>query len=286
MRAIWKGHISFGLVNVPVTLYPAERRSDLSFHMIDSRNFSRVRYERVNAETGEEVPWDQVVKGYEFDDGSYVVLEKEELEQIAPEATQTIDVEAFVDLDDIDLVYFDKPYYLEPGKKGEKGHVLLREVLHDSGKAAIAKVVIRTRQYIAAMVPRGKALVLMLLRYPQELVPQDELALPAGNGAKVKVGKQELNMAKTLVESMSTDWDPEQYHDEYREALMAWIEKKAKADGVERIPEAKASPEFPPTINLMEALKKSVQKSSAPPRKKKAKSARTRKKASRRKKAG
>ncbi|HRX84691.1 MAG TPA: Ku protein [Phycisphaerae bacterium] len=287
MRAIWKGHISFGLVNVPVALYSAEQRADVSFHLIDSRDFSRVRYERVNAETGEEVPWDQVVKGYEFDDGSYVVMQKEELEQVAPEAAQTVEIEAFVDLDQIDPMYFDKPYYLEPGKKGAKGYALLREVLRASGRVGIARVVIRSRQYIAAMAPRDDALVLTLLRYPQEIASMDELDLPGDDLTKVGVTKSELNMARTLVDSMSADWNPDAYHDEYREALMARIEQKIEAGEINRVSEAKAAPSsLPPTINLMDALKQSVKQSGGSGGKKKSTTAKTKKKAKRRKKAG
>jgi len=287
MRAIWKGHISFGLVNVPVALYSAEQRADVSFHLIDSRDFSRVRYERVNAETGEEVPWDQVVKGYEFDDGSYVVMQKEELEQVAPEAAQTVEIEAFVELDQIDPMYFDKPYYLEPGKKGAKGYALLREVLRASGRVGIARVVIRSRQYIAAMAPRDDALVLTLLRYPQEIASMDELDLPGDDLTKVGVTKSELNMARTLVDSMSADWNPDAYHDEYREALMARIEQKIEAGEINRVSEAKAAPSsLPPTINLMDALKQSVKQSGGSGGKKKSTTAKTKKKAKRRKKAG
>lgn len=258
MRPIWKGHISFGLVNVPVTLYPAEQRTDLHLHMIDSRNFSRVRYERVNAETGEEVPWDQIVKGFEYDDGNYVVVSKEELEQLSPEATKAVEIEAFVDLAEIDLMYFDKPYFLEPAKGGEKGYALLRDALRESGKAGIARVVIRTRQYLAAMVPRGDALVLNLLRYPQELRSAEDLKLPAG-AEELGTSKQELKMAKMLVDSMTTEWNPEEYHDEYREALMGWIEKRIESGQVQRAPELRpAAEEAPAPINLMEALKKSL----------------------------
>ncbi len=261
-RPIWKGHISFGLVNVPVSLYSAEQRADISFHLIDSRAFSRVRHERVNSETGEEVPWDQVVKGYQFDSDSYVVMQPEELKQVAPEASQTVEIDSFVELEQIDPMYFDKPYYLEPGKKGDKGYALLREVLRDSGKVGIARVVIRTRQYIAAMAPRGNALVLTLLRYPQELSSPDELDLPGENLSKVGVSKAELTMARTLVDSMSAKWDPDQYHDEYRDALMKWINNKIEAGEINRVTEAKAAPSsLPPTINIMDALKKSVQKS-------------------------
>ena len=222
MRPIWKGHISFGLVNVPVVLYPAEQRADLQLHLIDSRNFSRVRYERVNAETGEEVPWNKAVKGYEYGDGNYVVLGSDELKQAAPEATKTIEIERFVNLDDIHQLYFDKPYYLEPDKKGAKPYALLREAMRETGKAGIARVVIRTRQYLSAMVVRDNALVLNLLRYHQELRSLKELDLP-GDLKEVGVKAQEMKMARDLLESMSGEWDPAEFHDEYREKLMAWI---------------------------------------------------------------
>lgn len=258
MRSIWKGHISFGLVNVPVVLYSAEQRADLQLHLLDSRNFSRVRYERVNAETGEEVPWDQTVKGFEYDDGSYVVIGKDELKQAAPEATQTVEIEQFVDLDEIDPVYFDKPYYLEPSKKGEKGYALLREAMRETGKAGIARVVIRTRQYLAAMAPRGEGLVLNLLRYHQELRDMEELKLP-GSLDEVGVKAQELKMARDLVESMSEAWDPAAFHDEYREKLTAWIQKRIESGQIEQAPEAGGpAEEGPAPINLMEALKKSL----------------------------
>src|SRR5687768_13654643 len=163
-RPIWKGHISFGLVNVPVVLNAAERRrADLSFRMIDSRNAARVRYERVNEETGEEVPWDKIVKGYEYEEGNYVLLSEEELENASAEMTRTIEIEEFVDLSEIDVRFFDRPYILAPGNKGDKGYVLLREAIQGAGKAGIAKVVIRARQYLAALIAQDDALVLELL---------------------------------------------------------------------------------------------------------------------------
>jgi DNA end-binding protein Ku len=282
MRAIWKGHISFGLVNVPVSLYPAEQRTDLQFHMVDSRDFARVRYERVNAETGAEVPWDQIVKGYEYDDGNYVVFGKDELEKVAPEATKAVEIEAFVDLDGIDPLFFDKPYYLKPGKKGEKGYVLLRDAMRESGKAGIARVVIRTREYLAAMTPRGDAIVLNLLRYQQEIRPLSELEIP-GSAEQAGVTKQEAKMAKTLIDSMAAEWNPADYHDEYREAMLKWIEKKIETGEIKQGPEASdaAHDDIPGPINMMEALRKSLEttKKPAPKRKKSSKKAASRKKA-------
>lgn len=258
MRPIWKGHITFGLVNVPVTLYPAEQRSDLHLHMLDSRNRSRVRYQRVNAETGEEVPWDQIVKGFEYDSGSYVVIEEEELKEASPEATRSVEIEGFVDLAEIDPIYFDRPYYLEPGAKGEKGYALLRDTLAESGKAGIASVVIRTRQYVAAMAVRERALVLYLLRYAQEVRPMDDLTLP-GPAKESGVTAAEMKMARTLVDSMEMEWDASAYHDEYRAALMEWIERKIESGDIARAPEAGEPGEAAaPPKDMMEALRESV----------------------------
>lgn len=256
-RPVWRGHISFGLVSVPAALLAAERRADIQLHMIDSRNLSRIRYERVNVETGEEVPWNQIVKGYEYADGSYVVITEEEIKKAAPRQTQAIDIEAFVDLSEIDLTYFDRPYYVTPRQGGEKGYVLLREVLRESGKAGVARVVIRTRQHLAALVGRDDVLVLNLLRFPQEIIPASRLDLPATLDA-VRIGAAERTMAKSLVDSMTAPWRPKDYHDEFRGALMAWIEERVRTGKVERVTEAEDMDEPPAPINIMDALKRSL----------------------------
>ena len=164
-RPIWKGHISFGLINIPVTLYPAEQRSELHFNLIDDRNKARVRYQRVNERTGEEVPWDNIVKGYEYEENEYVLLGDADFKQADVKATQTVELEDFVTAEEINGIYFDKPYYLVPSKAGIKGYVLLRETLKKTKKMGIARVVIRTREYVAALFPKGRGLVLDLLRY-------------------------------------------------------------------------------------------------------------------------
>lgn len=256
-RPVWRGTISFGLVSVPVALLPAERRTDIQLHMIDSRNLSRVRYERVNVETGEEVPWDQIVKGYEYSDGSYVVITEEELKKAAPRQTQAIDIEAFVELSEIDLTYFDRPYYVAPRPGGEKGYVLLRDVLRESGKAGVARVVIRTRQHLAALVGRDDVLVLNLLRFPQEIIPASRLELPEALAA-TRIGPAERTMAKSLVDSMTAPWRPKDYHDEFRDTLMKWIEERVRTGKVERVTEAEDTDEPPAPINIMDALRKSL----------------------------
>ena len=230
-RPIWTGTLAFGLLHVPVSLMPGERRVDLHFRMLDARDNSPIRYERVNAETGEEVPWKEIVKAYEYDKGSYVVLEKEDIASAAPETHQSIDVEAFISADEIDPRYFEKPYVLMPGKKAEKGYVLLRDTLADSRRIGIARIVVRTREHLCAVIPHQHALVLMMLRYPQELVKIDDYALPEGKPATYRISAKEQQMAKQLIDSMSDTWDPKAYRDEFRERLGKVIEKRLKSKG-------------------------------------------------------
>ncbi|HEY9130652.1 MAG TPA: Ku protein [Dyella sp.] len=230
-RPIWSGTLSFGLLNVPVALMPGQRAVDLHFRMLDSRNKSPVRYERINAETGEEVPWKDVVKAFEYKKGSYVVLKPEDIASAAPESHESVEVEAFVDATAIGPEYFEKPYILVPGKKAEKGYVLLREILKRTGKIGIAKVVIRTRQYLCAVQPKDDALLLLLMRYPQELVDIDEYRLPAGQLSKFRISAKEMDMAETLIESMSAEWNADDYKDEFRSKLQKVIEKRLKAKG-------------------------------------------------------
>jgi DNA end-binding protein Ku len=259
-RPIWKGHVSFGLVNVPVVLFSAEQRSDIHFHLVDSRNTARIRYERVNEETGEEVPWDNIVKGFEYEQGNYVLLSDEELETASVEMTRTIEIEQFVDLSQIDIRFFDRPYVLVPDKKGEKGYVLLREAIADSGKAGISTVVIRSRQYLAALMVSGDALLLELLRFSQELRDLSDFDLPGHNLRQLKVTKKEIELASKLIDGMTTKWNPKQHHDEYRDVLMTLIEKKIKSGKTEAIEveEVEEEPAEVQTINFMEVLKKSV----------------------------
>lgn len=277
-RPIWQGQISFGLVSVPVALRPAETRADISFHLVDSRDSARIRYERVNEDTGEEVPWDKIVKGFEYDKGNYVLLSDEEMEQASVEMSRTIDIEQFVDVEEIDIRYFDRPYILVPTKNSEKGYVLLREAIAASGKAGIANVVIRSRQHLAAVVAHGDALLLILLRYEQELRDLDEFNLPNQDLRKWKVSRKEIELASQLINGMTGKWNPDKYRDEYREVLMDLIKKKIKSGQTEAIdvePEEETTEE-PQTINFMDMLKKSVAKTSRP----RSSSATTRKKKS------
>jgi DNA end-binding protein Ku len=250
---------------VPVQLYSGERSVDLHFRMLDSRDKSPVRYERVNSDTGEEVPWKEIVKGFEYSKGSYVVIDEEDLRKAAPESTETVEIEAFVDRADIDPMYFEKPYYLVPGKKAEKGYVLLREVLAKTGKVGISRVVIRTRQYLAALSPRGDALMLDLMRFPQEIVKADEFTLPKGTSKTLRVTPQELGMATQLIEAMTKKWDPDDYKDEFRAQLRKIIDeqiarqkgKKVRAHKAEAAAPAEATTNV---VDFMELLKRSLEK--------------------------
>lgn len=268
-RAIWKGSISFGLVNIPVGLYSAEKREEISFHLLDRRNMARVRYKKVNEETGNEVPWDDTVRGYEYEKGQYVVLTDEDLKRAAPEATQSIDIIDFVDLEEISPLYFDKPYYLGPDKKGSRAYALLRETLRRTAKAGIAKVVIRTKQYLAAVVARGDVLTLEILRYAHELRDPGELDVPTGGEG---VSERELEMAERLVEGMVEDWKPERYKDTYRDDLMKMIEKRVEAGQTEGSDEPTPAPRRTEgkVLDLMALLKQSVERSGDRPAAKKA----------------
>jgi len=261
-RPIWKGNISFGPVNIPISLYPAEEKNEMHFKLLDKRTKSEIHYERVSAETGQQVPSDQVVKGYKYHGGDYIVLTDDDFKKAAVEATQTIEIADFVPLNSIEYTYFEKPYYVVPEKKAEKGYVLLREVLKRAGKVAIAKVVIRSRQYLAALIPQKDALVLNLLRYSDELRDPSEFQFPSGSIEQYKVSEKELQFAEMLVDSMTSEWDPKRYHDEYREALMEWIEKKAQAGGA--MPalqgEFEGKEQTGKVVDMMELLKKSVQR--------------------------
>lgn len=227
MRAIWKGSISFGLVNIPIGLYPAVRREDVSFRQLRGSDLSPINYKKVAEVDGQDVPWEQIVKGYEYEKGQFVVMKDEDFEKANVEANQTIHITDFVDLDEIDPMFFDKPYYLEPQKGGKKAYALLRDVLRDTNKVGVAKVVIKTRQHLAAVKPRGDALVLELMHFPEEVLEPAGLDLPV----KEELGKKEIEMAKALVETMSDKWEPVKYKDEYHEQLMKVIEAKIQAGG-------------------------------------------------------
>ncbi|MFG3450005.1 Ku protein [Stenotrophomonas sp. NPDC047960] len=270
-RPIWTGTLSFGLLNVPVSLMSGERKTDLSFRMLDSRDRKPIRFERVNADTGEEVPWKDIVKAFEYDKGSYVVLDEADIKSAAPESHETVEVESFVDASQIDPRYFEKPYLLVPGKKAEKGYVLLRETLRSTGKVGIARVVVRTREYLCAVMPHEHALVLLILRYPQELVDPEEHKLPTGSLADYRISSKETAMAEQLIESMSGEWKPDDYHDEFRERLQAVLTKRIKQKGgTTTVEDEPAAPHDATTnvVDFMSLLQKSLDAKKRTPAKK------------------
>src|SRR6266404_4982676 len=268
-RGLWKGAISFGLVNVPVELFSAQKRSaEVDLTMLDKRDLAPVGYQRVNKSTGKEVPWEDVVKGYEYKDDKYVVLSEEDFRRANPEAAKTVDIVAFVDVEDIAPLYFETPYYLAPGKRGEKAYALLRDAMAKAGKAGIATVVIRTKQYLAALVAEDDALVLNTLRYHKELKTAEDLEI----SEKLKGHKpssKELDMARTLIDDMADEWQPEKYHDTYHEDLLKRIEEKVKAGETEVITEPEkeeTATKSADVIDLMSLLKKSVEGGRKPKR--------------------
>ena len=252
-RPIWSGAISFGLVNVPVKLVGAVSPKDVRFNQLEARTGARIKQKRVSAETGEEVPFDQIVKGYEISPDNYVVIEPQELDALDPKATRSIEIEDFVDLDQIDPLYFERPYYLVPDKGGAKAYALLLEAMKDSRKVGIARLVLRTKQYLAAIRPLGDALVLETLLYPDEVTLPDEIeGLPRDD---VEIQDRELKIARQLIESLSTEFEPENYHDEYRERVLELIEQKAEGKQIVTQP---ATEEPTKVVDLMAALEASL----------------------------
>lgn len=262
-RTLWKGAISFGLVHIPVGLYSAEKRNSFDLTMLDRRSMKPVGFKRYNKETGEDVSWDDIVKGYEYEKDRYVVLTEEDFKRANVEATQTVEILSFVDGEEIGPMYYETPYYLAPDKRGHKGYALLRETLKQTGKIAIANVVIRTRQYVAALIPYKDVILMNTLRYPNELRDTDELDLPSSNLKTAGVGSREVEMARRLVEGMSAPWKPEEHRDTYHEDLLTLIEKRVQAGQTEEVIEPSKEEGKPrakgEVIDLMALLKKSVE---------------------------
>lgn len=258
-RSIWKGAISFGLVHIPVALVSATSSKGVDFGWLDKRSMDPVGYKRINKATGKEIDKDNIVKGVQFEKGRYVVLSEEEIREAHPVSTQTIEIFSFVDSEQIPLPNIDTPYYLAPDRRGEKVYALLRETLENTGKVALARVVLHTRQYLAALMPLESALVLVKLRWPAEVRGLDILEL-GSEVAKPKLDKRELEMAKRLVEDMSGQWSPEEYVDQFEEKIMQLVDKKAhegKIEDVETEP-GKEQRKTADVIDLTELLKRSL----------------------------
>jgi DNA end-binding protein Ku len=251
-RSIWSGAISFGLVNVPVKLYSAVSRKTVRFNQLNSKTGNRIQQKRVDPETGEEVAFEDIVKGYELTRDRYVVLTPEELDALDPERTRTIDIEDFVDLEGIDPVYYDHPYWLVPDKGAAKAYGLLMEAMRDAGKVAIARVVLRSKEQLVAIRPAGPGLMMETMIFADEVVPTDEIEdLPEAK--ELKVSDRELKMARQLIDSLSSDFEPERYHDEYREKVLDLIERKAQGEEIAVQPEAPKPARVPDLMAALEA---------------------------------
>jgi DNA end-binding protein Ku len=253
-RAIWSGAISFGLVNIPVKLYSAVSRKTVRFHQIDAESGQRIRQQRVSQATGEEVPYEQIVKGYEIGPDRYVTITPEELESLEPEKTRTIDIEAFVDLDEIDPIFYDHPYYLVPDTGAAKAHRLLVDAMQEANKVAIARVVLRQKEHLVALRPKDGVLTMETMLFADEVVPPDSLdEMP--DDVAAKTSKRELDMAKQLIESLSAEFEPEQYRDEYRDRVLDMIERKAQGETITIEAPTEKPKEVP---DLMAALEASI----------------------------
>jgi DNA end-binding protein Ku len=263
-RALWKGSISFGLVNIPVGLFSAEQRDEgISFSQLDRRTMSPIGYRRYNKSNDEEVPWDEIVRGYEYEPGRYVVLSDDDFEKANVKATRTVEILDFVDASEIEPIYFDKPYWLAPPTKDSKGYALLRETLRRTGKVGIARVVIRTREYLAAVIARGRMLVLEVMRYPYEIRTADDLEVPGEDLDGLGVSEKELKMAEMLVDQMVEEWNPEKYRDRYRDDLVARIRQKIEAGETEVVTTGEVEEEVEAganVVDIMDLLKRSVER--------------------------
>jgi DNA end-binding protein Ku len=259
-RSLWKGSISFGLVNIPIELHTAVRQSRPKFRMLHATDKSPVKFERVCIKDGHPVAWDDLVKGFEYQKGRFVVMTKDDFKAAALEKTRTIDIVDFVNAEEIDDRYFETPYYLTPARGGERAYVLLREAIRESGRIGIAKFILRDSQHLAAVEVIGDAIVLTVMRFADELVDEAQFAFPAAG----QVRKAELDMARALVNSLAADWDPAKYTDDYRRNLMRIIEAKVKGKHVEL--EAAEEPRQAEVVDLMERLRRSLEQRT--PRKK------------------
>lgn len=260
-RSHWKGVISFGLVTIPVVLHPARnKQADISFHLIDKRDNARIHYQRVNANTNKIVPWGEITRGYEFDKETIIPVPDEVLKKVAGDKSRTIDIETFIDKNDLDMLTIDNVYYLVPDKNGQKAYVILRNSLNESHRIGIAKIVISTKEYLSALIPHDDALILCLLKYDNEMKKPSDFDLPVGSLSTYKVSAKEIEVAKKLIKSMSSKWKPDKFEDEYQKSIHQWVEETVKD-----IPHKKhkqISRKTGKNVNFIDLLKKSLSASS------------------------
>ncbi|MBA2649800.1 MAG: Ku protein [Legionella sp.] len=269
-RSIWKGDISFGLVSIPVSLVSTEENNDIHFHLLNSKTKARVRYQRVDEVTGKEVGWNDIVKGYEYNKGNYIIVNEAAFEKASPELFKTIEIEEFVNYEEIDTLYYAKPYYLISEGKNKKAYVLLREALKKTNKVGVAKTILRTKEYLSLIMPHHNSLLLFLIHFQEDIRSEAELNLPTGDIKTYKISDKEIKMATDLIKDMTTDWNPEKYNNEYRDTLSKWLDEQIKSSSKQDSKKATASPSNDAVIDFISLLKESMnkKKSKAAPKKK------------------
>jgi DNA end-binding protein Ku len=271
-RAMWNGTLSFGLLNIPISVFSAKEQKTIHFNLLDRKDYGRIGYKQFNKTTGKEVSKKDIVKGYEYEPDQFVIITPKDFQKANPKASETIDIEDFVSLDEIDPLMFERPYYLSPGKNGVKGYELLRKVMDETKKVAIGKIVLHGKQHLVAVMSRGEHLVLEILRYPREVLSADEIELPNDEKLKtVKISDKEIKMAKELVNGMTAKWHPDKYKDTYQDDLMRMIKNKVKGGGgieseqPEKEDEEKSDRQV---LDLMPLLQKSLEQKGRKPARK------------------
>lgn len=260
MKSIWKGDISFGLVTIPIELIPVESRKHLHFHLLDDRNHARIQYKKINSKNEKEVPQNHIVKGYEFEKDNHIIVDEKIFEKTSPTLYKSIDIEEFVSLDQIDNIYFDKPYYIIPHSKNQKAYVLLREALKKTNKVGVAKVIIRQKEYLSLIMPYKYALVLNLIRFDQEIRHETEIEVPKDSMKAYRISDKEMKIAMDLIQSLTAPWKPEKYKDDYQEVMTEWLNKKIKSiTKTSRKKVVTLIPKKEEVIDFVDLLKKSMQ---------------------------
>ncbi|AUH70645.1 Ku protein [Legionella sainthelensi] len=258
-KSIWKGEISFGLVSIPVSLYSTEERNELNFHLLDKKTKSRIRYQRINEKTGDEVSWEDIVKGFEYEKDRYIIVDEEKFEKVDPDLFKAITIEEFVNFQEIDSLYLIKPYYLVPETKNKKAYVLLRESLKKTNKAGVARVIMRTKESICLIIPHQHALLLYLIHFKDEIRAENQIDVPKEHLKAYKISDAEIKIATALIQEMTTKWQPEKYHNEYREALRKWLDQQISKQSKikEKISETESNSDV---IDFISLLKESMKK--------------------------
>lgn len=260
-KSLWKGELSFGLVSIPVSLVSVEEKNELHFHLLDSKTKARVRYLRVSEVTGKEIPWNDIVKGYEYEKDSYIIVDEKAFEKASPSLFKSIDIEEFVNLDDIDNLYYSKPYYLQPESKNKKAYVLLREALKKSNKVGVAKVILRTKESLSLILPHDHALLLYLIHFADEIKDEADINVPKEDIKTYKIADKEIKMAEALIKDMTAPWKPEKYHNEYRETMQKWLDQQtAKQSKSTKKASKKLSASNDSVVDFISLLKESMNK--------------------------